>query len=208
MFLLLGAIVNVAVAWGFALMDVPDRGAFFRSHSEEPCWFYFGARATGREVLLVSTWRFADVGCTYSPSNVPEWSMVSQRPPGSASDDPESPGLSVEVAHGWPRLSMVGGIRLKDDWETTAEVHSAIPIRSTSVSPPGSGLLPLRPYWPGFAVNVPFYAVLIWALVAGPLAFRRWRRGRHGLCPACAYPRGTSPVCTECGEPVPGVAAK
>jgi hypothetical protein len=23
-----------------------------------------------------------------------------------------------------------------------------------------------------------------------------------GLCPACAYPIGTSPVCTECGKPV------
>lgn len=30
---------------------------------------------------------------------------------------------------------------------------------------------------------------------------RRWRRRRSGLCEYCAYPRGTSAVCTECGRP-------
>ena len=24
----------------------------------------------------------------------------------------------------------------------------------------------------------------------------------RGLCPACSYPVGTSPLCTECGKPV------
>jgi hypothetical protein len=29
---------------------------------------------------------------------------------------------------------------------------------------------------------------------------RRLYRRANGLCPACAYPIGTSPVCTECGH--------
>ena len=29
-------------------------------------------------------------------------------------------------------------------------------------------------------------------------------RRRRGLCPKCAYPVGASPVCTECGTPIPG----
>jgi hypothetical protein len=63
-------------------------------------------------------------------------------------------------------------------------------------------LLPLRPIWPGFAINTLFYAAILWLLFAAPFALRRMRRIKRGLCPACAYPVGTSAVCTECGEPV------
>jgi hypothetical protein len=31
----------------------------------------------------------------------------------------------------------------------------------------------------------------------------RHSRIKPGLCPACAYPVGSSPVCTECGKPLP-----
>jgi hypothetical protein len=60
-----------------------------------------------------------------------------------------------------------------------------------------------HPIWPGFAINTVFYAVILWGLFAAPFALRRWRRMRRGLCPACAYPVGDSPVCTECGKAVP-----
>ena len=32
--------------------------------------------------------------------------------------------------------------------------------------------------------------------------FRPHYRRKRGLCPACAYPIGTSPVCTECGAAI------
>jgi hypothetical protein len=63
--------------------------------------------------------------------------------------------------------------------------------------------IPLRPLWPGFAINTLFYAAILWLLFAAPFALRRRRRIARGLCPACAYPVGVSPVCTECGRPVP-----
>ena len=53
----------------------------------------------------------------------------------------------------------------------------------------------------GFAFNTLFYAAILWLLFAGPFALRRWRRIKRGLCLACAYPVGTSAVCTECGKP-------
>ena len=62
--------------------------------------------------------------------------------------------------------------------------------------------LPLRPVWPGFAINTLFYAAILWGgwlLLAAPFALRRRRRIKRGLCPACAYPVGASDVCTECG---------
>jgi hypothetical protein len=62
--------------------------------------------------------------------------------------------------------------------------------------------LPLTPLWPGFTINTLFYAAILWLLFAAPFALRRMRRIKRGLCPVCAYPVGASPVCTECGKPV------
>lgn len=66
--------------------------------------------------------------------------------------------------------------------------------------------IPLRPLWPGFAVNTLFYATLLWLLLFGPPALRRFIRRKRGRCVACAYDlRGVSHVrCPECGVPVNG----
>ena len=64
----------------------------------------------------------------------------------------------------------------------------------------GPAFFPLLPLWGGLAVNTVFYGCLIAAIawLAG-WAVRANRR-RRGLCEACKYPRGASPVCTECGR--------
>jgi hypothetical protein len=67
----------------------------------------------------------------------------------------------------------------------------------------GEPRLPLRPIWPGFAINTLLYAGMLWLLFAAPFALRRRRRIKRGLCPKCAYPIGVSDVCTECGADVP-----
>ncbi len=60
------------------------------------------------------------------------------------------------------------------------------------------------PLWLGFAVNTLFYSVVLWLLIPGPFALRRFIRVKRGLCPACAYPTGQSDACSECGKPLPG----
>ena len=60
-------------------------------------------------------------------------------------------------------------------------------------------LIPLRPLWPGFAINTIFYAAMLWVVFFVPGKVKRTLRRRRGQCPACAYPVGTSSVCTECG---------
>ena len=64
--------------------------------------------------------------------------------------------------------------------------------------------LPLIPIWPGFAINTIFYAAIVWLLFAFPFALRRRRRIKRGLCPACAYDLRGSPAttCPECGKAV------
>ena len=59
--------------------------------------------------------------------------------------------------------------------------------------------LPARPLWSGLLVNTLFYATLLWLLLLGPFALRRFMRVRRGLCPKCAYPMGESEACSECG---------
>ena len=40
-------------------------------------------------------------------------------------------------------------------------------------------------------------------LAAALVGLRGFVRVRRRRCPACAYPMGDSPVCTECGKPLP-----
>ena len=65
--------------------------------------------------------------------------------------------------------------------------------------------LPLRPLWPGFAINTVFYAAILWLLTLGLLTARRMIRCKRGRCIKCGYDlRGTSGgggVCPECGAP-------
>ena len=60
--------------------------------------------------------------------------------------------------------------------------------------------LPYRVIVTGFALNTLFYAAMVWMLFAMSMWLRRRRRIRRGLCPSCAYPIGSSDVCTECGQ--------
>ena len=43
---------------------------------------------------------------------------------------------------------------------------------------------PVRPIWPGFAINTLFYAAILWLLIRGPFALRRFIRVKRGRCPA------------------------
>lgn len=113
----------------------------------------------------------------------------------------------LQDARGWPVLSLACESRWSqahDRWEPVAPTGIAsmpwgAPFRASYL--PDRRFLPLRPLWPGFAINTLFYTVILWGLFAAPLALRRRIRISRGLCPACAYPIGESPVCTECGQP-------
>ena len=69
----------------------------------------------------------------------------------------------------------------------------------------GRHTIPRTIIWPAFASNTLFYAGILWLLFAASFAMRRRWRIKRGLCPACAYPirGGSSDVCTECGVAIP-----
>ena len=189
-FLLAGAVVNVAVAWGIARW----------SDSVEIISLPFTGGGP------------ADAPSAWLLDNVPEWW-------------PDKP--TVEETYRWRwflftvrisqvQISKVFGVSLR-------ELRFGVPTKSLACyrlgeieSGPwtyswrhawgrlgGDTPLPLRPIWPGFAINTLFYATLLWLLIPAPFALRRFLRLKRGLCPKCAYPMGESEVCSECGCELP-----
>ncbi len=205
-FLLLGAIVNVAVAWGFALRYSPNQmylgGSMMTGiPSESPVWL-------SKELNL----RFAVSvhsrihSYTYPPVDwqPPHWSIASAPP----RDEAIKRGTWVyEQACGWPVLSMLSR-RL---WDSLVGEQVLLGVPVGERGPLCHRLLPVLPIWPGFAINTIFYAAILWGgwlLFAAPGLVRRRRRIKRGLCPACAYPIGASATCTECGKAIPSPSGR
>lgn len=206
-FLLLGALVNVAVAWVLYLWRPFEGRPFGYSHVTageaervwDRCWprgTQFADNPRARKYTVHST-------STRTPGYriIIVWhSLTRQRP-----NNPE--GWAWEMQAGWPASSLVGHkwgfdqsnhglLVIKDSW---------IPARRTG-TPIIDDYLPLNPLCLGFMINTLFYAAILWLLFATPHAFRLMKRGwrsERGLCPKCGYPIGTSAVCTECGTLLP-----
>jgi hypothetical protein len=211
-----GAIVNVAVAWGCALwVDVsaslPDA---LITDTNDGFWAVASMASHGTRVVFSQHVKSGETGLHGSsdPSTlVPGWAPLQQ--PTSEFVSLPIPAVEHRIVNGrgWPRVSL---------WCERLEVVGPDAVDSPPPDLPPllggieTGLtwktgvprdLPLRPIWPGFAINTLFYAGLLWLLFAAPFALRRRFRGgriKRGLCPACAYPVGDTTVCTECGKAV------
>ncbi len=227
-FLLLGAIVNVAVAWGVAYwMDpaarVEPTTLLFHNldttmhwWSEEESrphagWYVDRQERTGA-MRVTSLWHDRDPSVRWiftgkPEADVPSWGQFLLLPQARTSTGWQY-DRRVE-AWGIPMLSMYSTWRDDRRFDTVATLS----VERGIELPPAtrSGLfgthlapraLPVIIIWPGFIINTLFYALLLWLLVAAPFAARRLLRRRRGLCEKYAYPIGVSPVCTECGAAV------
>ena len=170
-FLLLGAVVNVAVAWGCALWSKP-------SHSTDK---------SGPK----------DLGFGYTVVFYED-----------ARGDSVRLFIPVEIAAGWPLRCLERDLMFtlrpfyNEEW-TVIQAGIPLPPLLEWIHPLPNRTLPIRAVPAGFTLNTLFYAALLWLLIPGPFAVRRFLRLRRGLCPKCAYPSGDSSVCTECGIALP-----
>ena len=110
---------------------------------------------------------------------------------------------ALHITSGWPARSLAG--------ETWDEIRPGQQSRwlnrqATFVDINGLYVIPLRPTWPGFAINTIFYAAIVailWVLWSSPFVVRRIIRRKRGRCIKCGYDlRGTSGGeggCPECG---------
>jgi hypothetical protein len=193
-FVLLGAIVNVAVAWGLWMLPMPKGGTFFlltpgaaevrwwRDHA--PAGFadapsaHFDQRSFGRCLTDMNFEQAAGPGVAWQRH------------------------VALRRRAGWPMLTMEGAT-----WSNPLEPSSRLQRHGLFFPPSGwpnaaTMGIPYVPIWRNFAINTLFYAAILWLLFAAPFALRRRSRIKRGLCLACGYPIGESDVCTECGARV------
>jgi hypothetical protein len=179
-----GGIVNIAVAWGCSATRLDARAPLARSP-------YTEADRNRFEQLRLSL---------IQPE---QWIIVVAHPGYLArTATVRMPESYAQAFAGLPLFSMTGE-------KLSRELRSGTYERNTMWQPkqlhkirgePIYVVLPLVPIWPGFAINTIFYAAILWLMFITPGKIRHFIRIRRGLCPSCAYPVGTSPVCTECGE--------
>lgn len=150
----------------------------------------FGVRI---RLLRVDTYRYDTHGRLQYWSDG-EW--------GNAIDRPAFVAQRCEVTWveaGFPFYTVHGGTVSATSYcvglpTTTGVVYPPVSIHSMSGA--ASRLIPFRPAWLGLPLNVGLCAFAISLWIAMRRALRKIRR----QCTACAYPIGTSPVCTECGS--------
>ena len=171
--------------------------------------------AFGCEFVLLADeiylWYLEERGIDVTPRRGADWSAIRK----------SSSRVLAEEACGWPWLCLRWHI--STSWPggpmSSAVLHGAIELgeqrdyrydsgfsRTFPCPVPADRTLPLLPIWPGLLLNMLFYAAVLWLLICGPFALRRFIRIRRSLCPACAYPTGESVVCSECGNALPGRA--
>jgi len=196
-FLLLGAIVNVAVAWVFVAAPVEDTPYDGLTPDEVALWNRYAPKnyAQRPDETLVSCKNIAF-----------EWSkMYADNNDG---EDNHQEFAATEYGTflwaGWPAKSLFGYhfICQRNNVIEDEVSHGILSLRGLNTA----GRVhwyPAQPLCRGFLVDTIFYAALLWMLFAAPFHFRRHRRIKRGLCPACGYPIGSNEVCTECGAPLP-----
>jgi hypothetical protein len=207
-FLLLGAIINVAVAWGCASHS-PAETQFDLSRHEWP-------RATPNNWPANPDygWQFVGWGMTvlisdgHGPEPIGRWN-------GDVYEGSWNRDLYrfAWFTSGWPMCSMHWSLYdmlpdargTLDHWPDQTHGWLRSGFHAPTVQEDEwrfQRRLPVALLWPGFVINTFFYGAVLSLFFTAPVALRRRSRTRRGLCPACGYPVGTSVVCTECGGPV------
>ena len=201
-FVILGAIINIAVAWGLVCSvnsQKLDGAAEVEIDDDIDGWTgsvpadwpppHYGERSWQCGILVEHlSADNSDLG-GMPLSEFRQWT-------------------SDRMDAGWPMLCLRSFDHRFATQQRTDELSTpfqrGIMVPQQWLRPTGSPqvCLPVMPIGPGFAINTAFYAMTVWLLLTARGAVRRHIRTRRGQCPTCAYPVGASDVCTECGGPV------
>ncbi|MCH8824757.1 MAG: hypothetical protein IH984_14760 [Planctomycetes bacterium] len=227
LFLLLGAVVNVAVAWLIAVrVNVVGSGPDLIEIT------YENSQPTG--VWLLSRWTQMGVTCytsyheyygyavAYDPeSDSNPIDAIHITTPSPSEVTPKWTGLRTPVSRGidefrevrgwgWPCSSMWSeyfldfSVPAKSGWNFTSGIDPrGLGLSSTrQYNDPFPRILPVRPIWPGFAINTVFYAAILWLLTLAPFTARRMIRRKRGCCLKCGYDLRNveHEKCSECGK--------
>jgi hypothetical protein len=186
--LVFGAIANVAVAWGCVVSVSRSSHVSDGRDAEELVDSYIRFDPQSYSINIKSGGYSEGIGVRLRYPSLSQLNLE---------DDYCLQTVLFVTDGGWPTLSLRG--------VTGGGSHDVI---SNCLSMPSAfrtatnrqRVLPINPIWTGFAINTIFYAAILWVLFFLPGKVKRTLRRRRGLCPSCAYPIGSSHICTECGN--------
>jgi hypothetical protein len=190
----LGTLSAVGIAWLFAYWGDAE---FHPNEPRDLCgftkysvgsWFVGTSREAG-----VCEWNSNREGESYAyGSSGGEVTLSAEEVAPSWSVFLNELGDRTILASGWPFLCLWRG--------TINENNAQIQVNSIRVKEEdGAPALPTAIIPLGMLGDVAVWSG-VWIVLASMIVGPGWIRGC--LCPACAYPIGSSPVCTECGKPV------
>ncbi len=218
-FLLLGVIVNIAVAWWCATSSLSRSARSLhireyrydtdRSHTKVwKCTGYLKVtedRPGSSRRLLASDPNYLNQEALHSL--LPRHSAFRDGSPIDRS--PEATAYAThsfsEVSAGWPCYALRETIhragRVTPDFELFEGSAGVLTIPDGLLPADWSHELPTSIVWLGFFANTVFYATGLWLLARIPRLLRHWLRRRRGHCTACNYDlrANTAGVCPECG---------
>jgi len=208
--LLLGAIVNIAMAWGCGEFMKHSTKDVLPAERDKQFWHEMWPERF--DPFVHTTYEdgfgvhYENIGCTIGRSTV------------------QDAGATKRLQMGFPAISLEGSICIitLPPNKASVNVHRLTKLRIPAIKRGwtsqyrlsrrgGFRALPIGPVWPGFAINTIFYAAILWLMFFAPGTIRRTIRRRRGLCPACAYDlRGSasSQNCPECGAALPRVTPR
>jgi len=217
--LLIGAVINVAVAWGCAWRMDPNSGVLARGvlNSPKGTW-YVGRLSRVGATRYSSQWRsdfkredeFIPNDGQSPRSIAPEWIDL------ESSDSIPTGQANLKV-----RFVETFGLPLNSLWcerrQTSIVVSSLVnrpakPVSETAVcawnlprervSFMFAKALPLGVRWPEFVINTMVYAIVCGMVIVPVEAAWRNRRRRQRRCLHCGYDlcAATSATCPECGK--------
>ena len=187
-FLLLGAIINVAVAWGCATILRP-RPLTHDNLSRAQC------------IPLIANYFNMQPEGSFFSGHINQGVSYKRQFASRSASDPWDYKLVVRIETGWPVRSLAGAYlsdrndQAMGSWFTTAIINPWLADNEQAFN-----FIPYRPMWPGFGLNTLLYAAILWIPLA-PFALRHVLRRRRGACLQCGYDlRATSRRgCPECG---------
>ncbi len=216
-FLLLGAVVNVGVAWGCAVASTHDfMSGVAKPDSASPHYelLLLGA-GTGIESELSVRWRRG--GTTTMQMTFLSVTIYSEYGRGwidttGGSGMPVAPRRRLDGALGafGPEWTVSSALRVGWPLLCLNSEQTATYKRPAFVGPTGlrayqhesrwawrlpgkqvgltsDAVIPLEPIFPGFFINTLFYAVILCLLWSTPFVARRLIRKRRGRCVHCGY---------------------
>ena len=221
--LLLGAFVNVGVAWTLAAtvrtegLDDWEGLGWIACEYDSPYrgWVTMSLVGLGSSRVVTEVFSRDFLGTLFPPVSsrpeeiIPGWAEALHQVPLDYNPVEAYAKIRIHDARGWPSLALWSSYDATPDplnqwWigggANGIRIDRANPVSNSETDE--QRLLPLRLIWSGFILNTLFYTALAWIAVPGPIALRRLCRARRGLCMKCAYPTGAGEVCTECGAAV------